>query len=246
MMQAPRWVIQAEHVGKIIAGKAVLQDVSFTLAPGKCLGIMGPNGAGKTTLLNILSGLWHLSWGDLWRFGVKVGKTGQSDPRIGYIGHQTMVYPELTARENLLFQARLWGLSHPSQQVNTVLEQVRLSWFAHEVVRTYSRGMKQRLQMARLLLIQPELILLDEPYTGLDLAGRTLFQGILTQRKEKGAAIILISHQIDDVLPLADAIAILAHGQFVWWSSVHAHSQEDPNFLNTYTKWVTDEVHCYP
>ncbi|PSR23552.1 MAG: heme ABC exporter ATP-binding protein CcmA [Sulfobacillus thermosulfidooxidans] len=246
MTQAPEWVIQAEHVGKIMAGKAVLQDVSFSLARGKCLGIMGPNGAGKTTLLNVLSGLWPLSWGTLRRFGSDIGKSYQSDPRIGYLGHHSMLYPDLTARENLLFQARLWGLSHPTRQVDAVLEQVRLSWFAHEMVRTYSRGMKQRLQMARLLLIQPALLLLDEPYTGLDLAGRTLFERILTQRKGDGAAIILISHQMDDVLPLADAIAILARGQFVWWSSVHSQSQDHPHFFNTYAKWVSDEVHRYP
>ncbi len=219
-------VIEASHIGKSIGDTAILRDISLTMAPGTSLAIMGPNGAGKTTLLRILSGLWAPSQGELRRFGVRVDKEANSDRRIGFLGHQSFLYPAFSARENLMFYARLWGMSQPAAHAAAALRRVGLGWSQDDPLRTFSRGMLQRAAIARMLLSGPELVLLDEPYTGLDFAGRKLLDGVLDEIKGAGRSVVMISHRVDEVMRSADAVAIMDRGQLTWWSGVSAVSPE--------------------
>ena len=229
-------VIHADHLGKMIAGKTVLHDISLNLGRGRCLGIMGPNGSGKTTLLNVLSGLWAASWGSMIRLGIEVGHEPQSDSRVGYLGHRQWLYPDLTAKENLQFYACLWRLTHSGTLVEKVLDQVGLKWFGDERVKSFSRGMRQRLAIARVILTAPELLLLDEPYTGLDLSAQALLDSLLQERKSQGVSIILVSHHLREISKVADAVAILADGTFVWWAPLDR--AEPPDLSAIYEEWV--------
>ncbi len=211
-------VVRALHLEKKIGDKVVLRDVSLEVGTFGSLAILGPNGAGKTTLLRILSGIWGPTRGELWRFGKKVDREGRSDPRIGYLGHQSFLYPSLSALDNLIFYARLWGLEHPSQRAEEVLKQVGLTWSQTDPVRTYSRGMLQRAAIARVLMPRPALLLLDEPYTGLDIAAQEFLDQTLRSFQASGGALILITHNVQEALRVSQGVTILVRGRLVWWS----------------------------
>ncbi|POB10686.1 MAG: ABC transporter ATP-binding protein [Sulfobacillus thermosulfidooxidans] len=211
-------ILRALTLCKTIGAHAVLREVSFSMERGSGLAIMGPNGAGKSTLLKVLSGLWAPSGGELWRFGRRVGDETSSDQRVVLLGHHSFLYPSLTAFENLLFYAHLWGLRKARQRVVEVLRQVDLLWAQNDLLQTFSRGMVQRAALARVLLADAQLLLLDEPYTGLDGAGRQLLDRILGDQKRTGRSFILASHDEDDVIRVADAVALLVGGRMVWWS----------------------------
>lgn len=226
----------AEHLEKRIGDRWVLRDVSLDVDAGSSLAILGPNGAGKTTLLKILSGIWAPSAGALWRFGQKVTEA-RPDPRIAFLGHRSFLYPALSARENLLFYAKLWNLDQPQRRVNDALRQVGLTWSQDDPVRSYSRGMVQRAAIARALLTSPRLLLMDEPYTGLDIRGQALLDTLLTEFVAKGGALILITHQVDEALRSAQGVSILRSGRIVWWDWTENWSPE--RLLQHYDHWLS-------
>ncbi|PSR34017.1 MAG: heme ABC exporter ATP-binding protein CcmA [Sulfobacillus benefaciens] len=229
-------LLRALHLEKKIGGKVVLRDVSLEVGGQGALAILGPNGAGKTTLLRILSGVWGPTQGELWRFGQKVDKEGRSDPRIGYLGHQSFLYPTLSALDNLTFYAKLWGLDRPSVRAANALKQVGLTWSQTDPVKTYSRGMLQRAAIARVLLTQPKLLLLDEPYTGLDLAAQEFLDTTLRSFQAAGGAIILITHNVHEAIRIAQAVTILVRGRLVWWADTHGWNADQLAF--EYQKWL--------
>ena len=229
-------LLRALHLEKKIGGKVVLRDVSLEVGGQGALAILGPNGAGKTTLLRILSGVWGPTQGELWRFGQKVDKEGRSDPRIGYLGHQSFLYPTLSALDNLTFYAKLWGLDRPSVRAANALKQVGLTWSQTDPVKTYSRGMLQRAAIARVLLTQPKLLLLDEPYTGLDLAAQEFLDTTLRSFQTAGGAIILITHNVHEAIRVSQAVTILVRGRLVWWSDTQGWNAE--RLALEYQKWL--------
>ena len=229
-------LVRALHLEKKIGGKVVLRDVSLEVGGQGALAILGPNGAGKTTLLRILSGVWGPTQGELWRFGQKVDKEGRSDPRIGYLGHQSFLYPTLSALDNLTFYAKLWGLDRPSVRAANALKQVGLTWSQTDPVKTYSRGMLQRAAIARVLLTQPKLLLLDEPYTGLDMAAQEFLDTTLRSFQAAGGAIILITHNVHEAIRIAQAVTILVRGRLVWWADTHGWNADQLAF--EYQKWL--------
>lgn len=168
--------LAADGLGKRLGERWVLAQVSFRVERGGALALLGPNGAGKSTLLRILAGLWKADRGTVVRFGQAVTEP-RADRRIGYLGHRSLLYPALTARENLTLTARLWGCD--PRRAGAALEEVGLGRFLDEPVATFSRGMLQRAAIARALLPDPEVLLLDEPYTGLDAPGRELLDARL-------------------------------------------------------------------
>src|SRR5919109_1116847 len=162
-------MVQLEGVKKRFGTMTALRGIDLKLKRGCCLGIFGPNGAGKTTLLRILATLTRPSAGTVYIAGYDTVHAGEKvRPLLGVLSHRTFLYGHLTAYENLQFYGRMFGLKKLAERITEVLQAVDLVSYAHQLVRTYSRGMQQRLAIARAILHYPKLLLLDEPYTGLD------------------------------------------------------------------------------
>jgi len=230
-------ILRVVHLEKWIGERKVLADVSLDVGAGGGLAVLGPNGAGKTTLLKLVAGLWTPTRGEVWRFGERVGEEGRPDPRVGLIGHQSFLYPALTALENLAMYARLYGLGHPEARAWAALEHFGLSWSARDPVRTFSRGMKQRLALARAWIHGPRLLLLDEPYAGLDLPGQQLLDEWLEEHRQRGGARLVITHNAGEALRVSDAVTILIRGRLVWWSEAQGLSVEA--LTGEYQRWLS-------
>ena len=195
--------------------RIALAGVDVDVAPGECLAIFGPNGAGKTTLLRVLAGLLDPTGGTAQVGGVMLPGGAAARAQIGYVSHHTMLYPVLTARENVEFAARLQGLPTPRAAAQAALARVSVSEVAELPVRVLSRGQQQRVSIARALVHEPRIVLLDEPYTGLDAAGAAALSHTLSALKAAGAALLLITHHLDEGLALASQVAILHAGRIV-------------------------------
>lgn len=193
----------------------VLRGVNLGLCPGELLLLLGPNGAGKTTLTRVLATLSRPSGGDLLLEGVPLGRAGreQMRRRLGFLSHQTFVYGHLTARENLEFFGGLYGVPDPGRAAGPILERVGLAAAARRRAGTFSRGMQQRLSLARVLLAEPDILLLDEPYTGLDPQGTETLTVVLDGLKASHRTLLLVTHELDACLPIADRVAVMVRGR---------------------------------
>ncbi len=191
----PQAVVEARGLGKTFGATPVLRAVDFTLTPGAAAIIVGGNGAGKSTLLRVIGGLSRPTAGQVRIFGVDGPRLGaQARRRIGMLTHQSWLYPNLTARENLEFYAALSGLANPARTAALWLERVGLGAFGGERVRGFSRGMEQRLSLARALAPGPDLLLLDEPFSALDPAGVALVSELLRSEVARGCAVLMTAH----------------------------------------------------
>ena len=212
-------VVLVDNITRRFGRRAALAGVSFALEPRECLAIFGPNGAGKTTLLKILAGLLTPNGGSVSPSGIAARAA------VGLISHQTMLYPELTALENVEFAARLYGVPEPRVAALASLQALDVSDRAGTLVRQLSRGLQQRVSIARSFVHRPSIVLLDEPFTGLDAQGARVLTEALVGLKDAGAALILVTHNIDEGLALATWVAILNEGRFV---SYDRKSDVDP------------------
>ena len=199
----------------------VLRGIDLEVGSGECLAVLGANGAGKSTLLKILAGVARPSQGEFELFGVSCHPQRPPAPvlaRLGFVGHEPLVYRDLTPRENLDFFARAYRVEPAdaaarSRCVEEAIERVGLERFASRDVRTLSRGTLQRLALARATLHTPELLLLDEPFTGLDDPGRNRLRATLNALRQEGATIVLVSHDLGEVCQLATRAIILGEGR---------------------------------
>ena len=200
----------ARHYGR----RKALSQISFTCERGEIVGLLGPNGAGKSTLLNILATVLSPSRGSV-RYGDRTGDQGGADVRaqIGMLGHDLFLYPELTARENLTFFAHLYGLRNAPSIVDAALGRANLSARANDYVGGLSRGMRQRVALERALLHDPRLILLDEPFTGLDQASTAALVARLRDRQRAGCMIVLATHDLDVVDGVLTRALFLINGK---------------------------------
>ena len=210
--------IQARNVFKLYGDFPAVQNLTFRVSSGEFVGLLGRNGAGKTTLLKMLALLTRPSAGELQFGDVKAGEDAAGDynalrGRIGLLGHNTFLYDDLSAEENLRFYAALYGLGDQHMLIPAMLEKVGLERFTRELVRNFSRGMRQRLSIARLFLPSPELILLDEPFTGLDDRATELLENMLAESSRAGRTIVLCTHQLDLALKHASRLLILERGK---------------------------------
>jgi heme exporter protein A len=180
-----------------------LDDVSFAVHPGHTLAIFGPNGAGKTTLLKVLAGLIQPQRG---RAHVEGGRRA-----VGWIGHQPQLYGPLTVRENLEFWASLYDVAVPTD----LLPRLGLQEHANRAVRTLSRGLVQRVAIARALVHDPRVLLLDEPFTGLDRVAAEAFSTLLAQQAAHGRATVIVTHNVEEGTELATDVAFMRAGRFV-------------------------------
>jgi heme ABC exporter ATP-binding subunit CcmA len=194
-------------VARYFGRRKALSQVSFTCEAGQIVGLLGPNGAGKSTLLNILATLLSPSKGRV-VYGDRSAADGGAEIRtqIGMLGHDLFLYPELTARENLTFFGELYGLADVRGVVARALEQSGLSDRADDLVSGFSRGMRQRVALERALLHHPRLILLDEPFTGLDQDSVSALVSRLRDQQRAGCLIVLATHDLD----IADTILTTA------------------------------------
>jgi len=194
-------VLTARDVARRFGHRRVLAGVSLDLRPGDALLLVGPNGAGKTTLLRILAGLLRASGGGIERHG-----------QVGMVAHASMLYDALTARENLEFFARLHG-GVSRGRVEPLLERMGLAARADERVGAFSRGMTQRLAIARALLADPDILLLDEPLTGLDDASSEQVLAVLGELRTRGRALMIASHQLAELMGVVTAVGFLTRGE---------------------------------
>ena len=194
-------LLELKGVAKAFGPRLLFRHVDASLMPGTLSLLAGANGAGKSTLMRIMAGLARPDAGTV--------KRAVPEEKLGYMAHATFLYPGLDAEENLLFWARAAGLGQAAERVKNALERVGLSRHAHERAGIFSRGMAQRLNLARLLLADPLLILLDEPATGLDIASRSMLRELMLEARGRGAAVLWISHDLKEDAPHADSIFML-------------------------------------
>lgn len=191
-----------------------LDAVDLTLRKGEFLTIFGPNGAGKTTLLKILATIMRPSSGTLSLFGLDPAREPEAvKRRIGMIGHAGYLYGGLGARDNLIFFARLQDLPDAALRADAALERAGLADRAGDAVRTYSRGMQQRLAIARALIHDPALLLLDEPFTGLDQQASVSLRKMLHELHRAGRTLVMVTHHLDEGLDVSTRVAIMSWGR---------------------------------
>ncbi|HKI84794.1 MAG TPA: heme ABC exporter ATP-binding protein CcmA [Candidatus Krumholzibacteria bacterium] len=218
------FVLQARGLSRRYGRSWALKKVDLELSAGESVALLGANGAGKSTLLTLLATLHRPTEGQLRIFDLDPHQHSERiRRRIGYVAHATLLDDALTARENLLYYGALFGLAQLGSLADQALAQVELEHRAHDRVGGFSRGMRQRLSLARALLHDPDLLILDEPFTGLDAAGCRDLAGRLRQEKQKGRAIILATHQLERVLSWSDRALILHRGRKVEESEATTH-----------------------
>jgi heme exporter protein A len=206
--------IELTKVYRHFGERTVLRDLSFSLPSGQTLAVLGRNGAGKSTLLRILATLLRQHEGEVRILGQRLPREAwKVRGRVGLLGHEPLLYRDLTGRENLTFHARLHR--QPLTRVDEVLEAVGMSRRAEDPVRSLSRGMTQRLTVARAVLHKPQILLLDEPKSNIDPAGGELMEALIG--KSSGATRVLTSHDPQAALEEADLVLALGEGRTTYW-----------------------------
>jgi heme exporter protein A len=210
-VNAPAIAVHA--LEKRFGAAAALRGIQLEVAAGESLAVLGPNGAGKSTLLRILAGLARPSAGRAEVAGARAGSC-EARARVGYIAHATLLYSALTARENLIFAGRLQGVSNPAARADVLLADAELADVAHRPAGGFSRGMAQRLAIARGLVHDPDVVLLDEPYTGLDRRSAERLSERLRALHRDGRTLVLVTHDVEHARGMNQAI-VLARGRVV-------------------------------
>jgi len=208
--------VVVDDVSRHFGRRKALNRINLTCTAGEIVGLLGPNGAGKSTLLSILSTLVAPSAGQV-LYGDRTADAGGAAlrARLGLLGHDLYLYPELTARENLVFFARLFGLPDTAALVAEALSRANLADRADDAVSGFSRGMRQRLALERALLHQPRLLLLDEPFTGLDDASGQALVARLKGLRDRGGIVIVATHDLDLAEGLLDRLVVLRNGRLL-------------------------------
>jgi heme exporter protein A len=206
-------MIRVRKLVKRFGLKTILRGLDFEVQEGEFVALLGPNGAGKTTFLRILASLSRPSLGEVQVAGYALpAQAGAVRRRLGVVSHQPLLYGDLTAEENLQFYARMYDLQEIEQRITQVLEMVGLSTRRRDLVRTYSRGMQQRLAIGRAVLHDPDVILFDEPHTGLDQDACNMLDGVLKEVAARGRTVVMTSHDLARVSVLASRFDVLSRG----------------------------------
>jgi len=210
-------MIEARNLTKSFGPRTALDGVDLLVERGEFVTLVGPNGAGKTTLLRILATLTRPTGGSVRIAGLDPTRVGEEvRRRIGFLSHRTLLYDDLTAEQNLRFYARMYDLDDGPARIADLLERVGLADRRHDLVRTFSRGMQQRLAVARAVLHRPEVLLLDEPYTGLDPQAAGALTDLLTELAGRGCTILLTTHNLERGLAVGQRVVVLARGRIVY------------------------------
>ena len=206
-------MIEVSKLVKRFGLKTILRGLDFNVQPGEFVALLGPNGAGKTTFLRILASLSRPSLGIVKVAGYSLPhESAKVRARLGVVSHMPLLYPDLTAEENLQFYARMYGLARQSERITEVLNMVGLEHRRRDLVRTFSRGMQQRLAIGRAVLHDPEVVLFDEPYTGLDQDASEMLDEVLRSVAAKGRTVVMTSHDLARAEDLATRFDVLSRG----------------------------------
>jgi heme ABC exporter ATP-binding subunit CcmA len=207
--------VEITALARSFGRRRAVDGVDLTLDAGDCLALFGPNGAGKTTLLRLVSGLLKPTGGTVTVGGRLLRSDASARAQVGLISHQSMLYGALTARENVEFAAKLYGVSDPRASAMRALERIRIADRASTPVRSLSRGLQQRVSIARAIVHEPAVVLLDEPYTGLDAAGAAALTDMLQLLRSAGATLLVVTHNVDEGLSIATRASVMLAGKIV-------------------------------
>ena len=216
---SPPSIVEVAELARDFGPRRAVAGVTFSLAPGECLALFGPNGAGKTTLLRVLAGLLKPTSGSARVSGIQLPGGPLARSRIGLISHHTMLYEALSPRENVSFSARLYGVRDARVRVEDSLRRMSMLERADTPIRSLSRGMQQRVSIARAMVHSPQLVLADEPYSGLDESGARALTALLQELRSAGTAIIVVTHNLAEGLSLATHAAVMQRGKFLRYDS---------------------------
>jgi heme exporter protein A len=227
-------LLEARGVQRSFGRARILHDIDLSLGQGEALAVLGPNGAGKTTLLRILAGLMRPTAGEVHLLGRPLrGGNHHTRRPIGFLSHHSLLYDDLTLLENLTLAARLYLLDRPGETARAALEAAGLTERAGEVPRRLSRGLLQRAALARSMLHHPQVLLLDEPFTGLDSAASSRLRDDLQVRRAQGTGLVLVTHDLSDAWELASRVAVLIQGG---WAAEEWRSGTLDEFLSRYQR----------
>ena len=222
--------LEVSKVWKYYGDFPALRDIQLTIEPGSTVALLGRNGAGKTTLLRIIAGLSKASEGSVSIQGSSV-REQSTRRRIGVLGHGISLYDELSATENLVLFAKLYGLEDPEKKALAWLERTGLDRVRDGLVREFSRGMRQRLAVARAFMHEPEVLLLDEPFTALDDRAIAVLQSLLADAHAFGRTIVLSTHQLREALEIATHVALIQRGQLAFTGERTQQMVDDTGWL---------------
>ncbi len=206
-------VLEAQGLTRRFGATLALRDVSLSLFSGECVALVGPNGAGKTTLLRALTGVLRPTRGAVHLSGWDLARTPALRRAVGFVGHNPCLYGDLTAAENLRFYGRVYGVEALDERISSVLDEMDIAAVADRPVRTLSRGTQQRISLARAMLHEPTVLLLDEPDTGLDQAAQSRVAALLRRWSAEGRAVLFTSHRLEWADSLADRAIVLRNGR---------------------------------
>jgi len=208
-------VLEAVGLTRTFGGRRAVSDVTLALNAAECLALFGPNGAGKTTLLRLLAGLLKPTAGLARINGDPLRGDASARAHVGFISHQSMLYGALTVRENVVLAARLYGVSDVRAATERALRHMRVLERGDALVRALSRGLQQRVSIARALVHEPRVLLLDEPYTGLDALGAAALTDTLARLRGDGGTMVLVTHNIAEGLAVATHAAVMHGGRLL-------------------------------
>ncbi|MBS1829845.1 MAG: heme ABC exporter ATP-binding protein CcmA [Acidobacteria bacterium] len=222
--------VSVEGIWKFYGDYPALREIDFVVEEKQCLALLGRNGAGKTTMLRMLAGLLRPQRGTIRLFG-RDSHEAEARASFGVLGHGIGVYDELSAMENLRLFAKVYSVPDAEKAAKDWLVRTQLDHVADSLVREFSRGMRQRLAVARAFLHNPSLLLLDEPFTALDDRAIALLQSLLKDAVNRGATVIMSTHQLREAMELATHVALLARGRLKFHGPRPVEMLEDPTWL---------------
>jgi heme exporter protein A len=232
-------MIEVKKLVKRFGLKTVLRGLDFRVETGEFVALLGPNGAGKTTFLRILASLSRPTLGEVRISGYRLpGQASAVRSRLGVVSHQPLLYGDLTAEENLQFYGRMYGVPELPRRIDQVLELVGLSPRRRDLVRTFSRGMQQRLAIGRAVLHDPDVMLFDEPHTGLDQDASEMLDGVLKEVAASGRTVVMTSHDLARAADLASRFDILSRGAIT--ASVQRADLEIDQLLGFYRQAIQE------
>lgn len=232
-------MIDVRKLVKRFGLKTVLRGLDFRVESGEFVALLGPNGAGKTTFLRILASLSRPTLGEVRISGYRLpAQAAAVRSRLGVVSHQPLLYGDLTAEENLRFYGRMYGVTDLSRRIDQVLELVGLAPRRRDLVRTFSRGMQQRLAIGRAVLHDPEVMLFDEPHTGLDQDASAMLDGVLREVAVRGRTVVMTSHDLSRAADLASRFDVLSRG--VITASVHREDIQIEQLLGFYRQAIQE------
>lgn len=232
-------MIEVRKLVKRFGLKIILRGLDFEVQPGEFVALLGPNGAGKTTFLRILASLSRPSLGAVKVAGYSLPhESAKVRARLGVVSHLPLLYPDLTAEENLAFYARMYGLTQHASRITEVLSMVGLEARRKDLVRTFSRGMQQRLAIGRAIIHDPDVVLFDEPYTGLDQDASEMLDDVLRSVAAKGRTVVMTSHDLARAEDLATRFDILSRGVIA--ASATRDDFRNSNLLDFYRKAIVN------